>query len=98
VVEPLNDSLASRLAARFAERVMNAAALPPAGAADVEKSCQMSREGQLLRLTCTITGTTHERDWDGSEGAAVALVDEVADDSAYLVTRTPHYAWLRSAR
>ena len=98
MVKPLEDSLAGRLAARFAERVMNAAALPPARAADVQESCQMSREGQLLRLTCTITGTTHECDWAGSEGAATDLVNEAADDTASLITRTPHYAWLRRAR
>jgi hypothetical protein len=98
VVETLDDSLASRLAVRFAERVMDAAALPPARVADVQESCQMSCDGQLLRLTCTITGSSHELDWDGSEGAAVALVDEAADDTAYPITRTPKYAWLRSAR
>ena len=98
VVEPLDDSLASRLAARFAERVMDAAALPAARTTDVRESCEMRRDGQLLRLTCTITGSSHEREWDGSEGAAVALVDEAADDTAHLITSTPHYAWLRSAR
>jgi len=48
--------------------------------------------------TCTITGTEHERPWDGSEGPAVALVDEAAESTAYLVTRTNKYAWLRSRR
>lgn len=77
---------------------MDAAALPSARAADVQESFQMSRDGQLLRLTCTITGSSHERRWDGSHDAAPALVDEAADDTAQLITRTPHYARLRSAR
>jgi hypothetical protein len=98
VVEPLDDSLVTRLAARFTDRVMDAAALPAARAADVRESCEMRRDGQLLRLTCTITGSSHEREWDGSEGAAVALVDEAAGETAELITSTPHYAWLRSAR
>jgi hypothetical protein len=98
VVEPLDDSLASRLAARFAGRVMDAAALPAARTSDIRESCEMRRDGHLLRLTCTITGRSHEREWDGSESAAVAVVDEAADDTAHLITSTPHYAWLRSAR
>jgi hypothetical protein len=95
---PLDEQLASRLAARFTERVLDAAALPAARAGDVTESCEISRNGSSLRLTCTITGSSHERPWDGSEGEAVALVDEAADDTAYLITKTPHYAWLRSRR
>jgi hypothetical protein len=36
--------------------------------------------------------------WDGSEGEAVALVDEAADSTAFLVTRAPPYAWMRSRK
>jgi hypothetical protein len=96
--ERLDDDVASRLAARFAERVMETAGLPPIREADLRESCELSRDAGLLRLTCTITGSCYERPWDSSEGEAGALVDEAADSTAYLVTRTPHYAWMRSRR
>jgi hypothetical protein len=91
-----DEDVASRLAARFAERVRGATDLPPGREADLRESCELSRDAGLLRLTCTITGSSYERPWDGSEGQAAALVDEAADSTAYLVTRTPHYAWMRS--
>lgn len=96
--ERLNDEVASRLAARFAERVMEATDLPPIRETDLRESCELRREAGLLLLTCAITGSSYERPWDGSEGEAVALVDEAADGTAYLVTRTQHYAWMRSRK
>jgi hypothetical protein len=96
--ERLDHDVALRLATRFAERVIGATDLPPVRETDLRESCELARAPGLLRLTCTITGSTYKRPWDGSEGEAVALVDEAADDTAYLVTRTPHYAWLRSRR
>lgn len=93
---PLDQQFLLRLAARFTQRVMDATALPAARGGDVSESCEISRDGQLLRLTCTITGSSHERPWDGSESEAITLVDEAADDTAYLISKTPHYAWLRS--
>ena len=67
VAQPLDEQLASSLAARFTERVMDAAALPFARAPEVRESCETSRDGPLLRLTCTITGSSYDRPWDGSE-------------------------------
>jgi hypothetical protein len=96
--EWLDDEVASRLAARFAERVSRLADLPPIRKADLRESCELSHDAGLLRLTCTITGSSYERPWDGSEGGAATLVDDAADSTAHLVTRTPHYAWLRSRR
>ena len=93
---PLDEQFASRIAGRFAERVSAAAGLPPARKTDVSASCELSRDASLLRLTCTITGSTYERPWDGSESEAVVLADEAAVDTAYLITQTPHYAWIRS--
>ncbi len=93
-----DDELASRLAARFAELVMGATDLPLIRKSDLRESCELRREARLLRLTCTITGSSYERPWDGSEGEAVALVEEAADSTAHLVTRTPYYAWMRSRR
>ena len=94
--ERLDDVVASRLAARFADRVLEAADLPPIREVDLRDSCELSRDAGLLRLTCTITGSSYERQWDGSEDEAVELVDDAADSTAHLVTRTPHYAWMRS--
>jgi len=79
---------------------MSAAELPSARAEDVRESCEvrLSDDGSLLRLTCTITGSSYERPWDGAEAGALSLAEEAAEDSAYLITRTRNYAWLRSAR
>jgi hypothetical protein len=98
---PLLDAqLASRLVDRFSEEVMRAADLPVARANDIRDSCELgvSDHHSLIRLTCTITGSSYEQPWDGSETAALALADEAAESTAFLVARTPHYAWLRSAR
>jgi hypothetical protein len=91
--------LTDSLAERFTERVMTDAQLPPARRADVRDSCELwtSTDPPLVGVTCTITGSEHERPWDGSQAAAAALVDEAAESTAYLVRRTK-YAWLRSRR
>jgi hypothetical protein len=97
---PLDPDLASRLTERFSDRVMDEGALPVARAQDIRESCEFSVVGDppLLRLTCTITGSSYERLWDGTEAMALAVTDEAGDDTAYLITQTPHYAWLRSGR
>jgi hypothetical protein len=95
-VVQLDQQLTSRLTAEFAERVTAEAGLAPARKNDVRQACEITRNGKLLRLTCTITGSSYERTWDGTEADASALVDEAAEDTAYIVTKTPHYAWLRS--
>jgi hypothetical protein len=38
------------------------------------------------------------RSADNLKHEAIALVDDAADSTAYLVTRTPHYSWMRSRR
>lgn len=93
---PLANDLAARLAEQFADQVIGATDLPPSRRADLLQSCELTRDKALLHLVCTITGSRYERPWDGSEAEAAALVDEAADDTAYLITRTPHYAWMRS--
>jgi hypothetical protein len=93
--ERLDNDVASRLAAWFADRVLRVADLPPIREVDLREFCGLSRDAGLLRLTCSITGSSYERLWDGSEGEAVALVDDAADSTAHLVMRTPHYAWMR---
>ena len=92
--------LSDTLTERFTERVMNDAQLPPARRTDVRDSCELwtDTDPALIGVTCTITGSTYEHPWDGSDREAVALVDEAADGTAYLVTRTPPYAWIRSRR
>jgi hypothetical protein len=96
----LDSQLASRLVKDFSERVVALAQLPPARASDVHDSCEvsLSDDRAILLLTCTITGSTYESRWDGSEATALSLASEAAKDTAYLIARTPHYAWLRSDR
>jgi hypothetical protein len=98
--DQLDDQLASRVADRFSERVISAADLPAARGNDVRESCELriNDDRSLLRLTCTITGSSYERPWDGSESVVLALADEASEDTAYLIARTPNYAWLRSSR
>jgi hypothetical protein len=94
----LDHDLASRLAVRFAAQVMRATDLPPVRETDLRESCELTSDAGLLRLTCSITGSSYNRSWGGSEDEAVALVDEAANNTAHLVTRTPHYAWMHSGR
>ena len=107
----ITSDVASRLAALFADKVMGATDLPAARVADLCESLKVTEdtsvlrdyEGRelaegntVLRLTCTITGSSKELIWDGAEADALALIDDLADETAFLVTRTPHYAWMRS--
>jgi hypothetical protein len=95
----LDSGLDQRLVERFTEQVFALAALPRAREADVRSAPEFWVEaGTTLGVTCGITGSSYETPWDGSEEAAVELADEAADGTAYLVTKTPHYAWLRSGR
>jgi hypothetical protein len=96
VADSLDTERSSRLVDRFAEHVMRAAKLPPAREADVRDACRLRFDGEVLRVTCTITGSSYERSWNGSEAEAVALVDEAADGTALLIANTKHYAWMRS--
>jgi hypothetical protein len=97
---PLDPDLASRLTERFSARVMDEGALPAARAQDIRGSCEFAviSDPPQLRLTCTITGSSHVRLWDGTEAMALALTDEAADETAFLIRQTPQYAWLRSGR
>jgi len=83
---------------RFADRVVEAAALPSARRDDLRESCEITTEPPELSLTCSITGSSYERAWDGSELQAMQLVDEAADGTAFLITGSRHYAWMHSQR
>jgi hypothetical protein len=84
-----------RLAEQFADRVLQAAVLPRVRRDDLRESCEIAAQQPRLSLTCTITGSTYEREWDGSESQAMQLVDEAADSTAHLI-RARHYAWMHS--
>ena len=92
----LNTELERALVNRFADHVMREAQLPEARRADVEQAAEFAVTDNEIRCTCRITGSTYIAEWDGSEASAARLADEAADGTAFLVTRTPHYAWLRS--
>ena len=98
--QDLDAGLASRLAQLFSDRVLAAAALPAARAADIRESCEfaLNNDPPLLALPCTITGSTYQEAWDRSEATPLRLTDHAAEDTAWLVTNTRHDAWLRSAR
>ena len=88
----LDPQLTARLAVLFTDHVLDLADLPPVRADDVRDSFEIESGGHrlALRVICTITGSTYERDWDGSERTAVSLTEQAAEDTAYVVTRTPH--------
>ena len=92
----LDAALKHALVERFTNQVMQAAQLPNERSSDVEESADFSVADGEVRCTCRITGSTYTAEWDGSDATAVRLADEAADGTAYLVTRTPYYAWLRS--
>jgi hypothetical protein len=93
----VDSDLDQKLVERFTEHVFALAALPRAREADVRSAPEFWLEaGTTLGVTCGITGSRYARPWDGSEEAAIALAEEAADGTAFLVTKTPHYAWLRS--
>ena len=96
-IEP---QLASRVADRFSERVLDKTSLPVVRRADLRESCELhlSEDQGRLHLTCTITGSTYVRTWDGEDATVLALADEAADDTAFLVAETGHYSWLWSRR
>jgi hypothetical protein len=97
---PLEDAIERDAARRFADHVMREAKLPPQRRRDVEEALEfhVSADG-ALECTCTITGATYRHEhWNGDRAAVLALALDAGDGTAYLVTSTPHYAWLRSRR
>jgi hypothetical protein len=95
----VDGQLDQRLVERFTDQVFTLADLPRVREDHIRSAPEFWLEDRtILGVTCTITGSSYERPWDGSEEAAIALADEAADGTAYLVTKTRHYAWLRSRR
>ncbi len=91
----LDNELSVTLAGLFADKVIADAGLPGARRQDLKQSVDLRSESGDLICTCEITGSTHRATWDGTFGRAVALIDEAAAETAFLVGKTPHYAWLR---
>src|ERR1700675_4090856 len=83
--DQVDPELVSRVVDRFSEQVVRAADLPAARRQDVRESCQLrlSDYRSILRLTCTITGSSYEQPWDGSDAAVLALADEASQDTTY---------------
>jgi hypothetical protein len=92
----VNAELQHALTQRFADRVMQVAQLPASRRSDVEEAPRFSVHPGEIRCTCGVTGSTYSVEWDGSDAVALRLADEAADGTAFLVTSTPHYRWLRS--
>jgi hypothetical protein len=53
--------------------------------------------GELF-CACDITRSTKQQPWRGRVQDAEELVDDLAEETVGLVTKTPHYAWLRASR
>jgi len=96
----LEPSFVAQLADAFRDRAMATGGFPPARGPDVRESFEVrqSDDGSWLYVTCTITGSTYETSWDGSERLALSAVTQAADETADLITGTPRYAWMRSGR
>ena len=92
----LDAPLREKLTQRFADRVMESAELPEERRADLERAPEFAVERGELRCLCRITGSTYAVPWNGAEDLAERLADEAADGTAFLITRSSHYAWLRS--
>jgi hypothetical protein len=92
------DELGAELQEVFATHAMSVASLPEARHADLRESAEFSSHASELRCTCTITGSTYADPWDGTREEALAFAARVGEDTGWLVSHTPYYAWLRSRR
>jgi hypothetical protein len=72
--------------------------LPEIRRRDIEESVTFEAEAGPFTCRCDITGPTNGDTWDGSLQRAEAVVDEAAEDTAYLVKKTGLYGWLHSRR
>ena len=93
----LDPTLRVSLVKRFADAVLEGAALPLARRGDVEEAPTFSAADGEIVCTCGITGSTYAEPWDGSRPSAEAFAESAGDSTAALVARTPknhHYAWL----
>jgi hypothetical protein len=77
---------------------MRQADLPSARRPHVTESISFRVDSAQLACTCDITGSTKSSTWNGTPGDAEQLVDDLADETAFLISETPHYAWLRATR
>ena len=97
----LDPTLRVSLVKRFADAVMEGAALPPARRRDVEEAATFSAADGEIVCTCSITGSTYAEAWDGSNPSAEAFAESAGDSTAALIARTSknhHYAWLYANR
>lgn len=97
----LSAELEAALVRRYAELVMRRADIPAARRADLEASPRFTASDDWISCTCSITGSSYERTWDGSDASALAFADDVGDKTAELVQRTAknhRYAWLFARR
>jgi hypothetical protein len=97
----LETSPHASLVSRFADAVIDGAALPPARRADVEEAPTFSAADGEIVCTCSITGSTYAEQWDGSSASAEAFAKAAGESTAALVARTRknhRYAWLYASR
>jgi hypothetical protein len=97
----LDASLRESLTSRFADAVMQDAALPAARRQDVEGAPSFSAADGDIICTCDITGSTYVEPWDGNAASAETFAQSAGKATAALVARTPknhHYAWLFASR
>jgi hypothetical protein len=97
----LDASLRASLVSRFADAVMQDAALPATRRQDVEEAPSFSAADGDIICTCGITGSTYAEPWDGNAVSAETFAQSAGEATAALVARTPrnhHYAWLFASR
>jgi hypothetical protein len=94
----LDPEIRQSLVDRFASAVMSLADLPPSRLADLTGAAQFSATKSEIRCTCGVTGSTYAEPWDGSPVAAEQFAGDAAENTAYPIRTTPHYAWLRASK
>jgi hypothetical protein len=97
----LDATLRASLGSRFADAVMQDAALPAARRQDVEGAPSFSAADGDIICICGISGSTYTEPWDGNAASAETFAKSAGEATAALVARTPknhHYAWLFAGR
>jgi hypothetical protein len=88
-------ALEQELVERFAQTVVRVAELSHSHVQDLQSSAHFAARPPEIVCVCDLTGSTERSSWDGTREAALTFATEAGNNTAWLITHTPHYGWLR---